>query len=1267
LNTKLLLRFSLLFAILNVINLNAQCNNNSNTACGNVNGTNRGTISPNKWDWLSVPIYAGEVGYYEFHAEEGESFEFRSCSTDNIEITIATSGNQNRKEYDRNTYYCSNNNNNEYAVYTATSTGTHRVKYSRHGGDSCSNTSTSGTLEYKKQLLKTDYFNGSWVFGYGRDSFWIGNVIDFSGNVNQNYLTYFGNNATKDGYVIEPLNFDRNFGDATPGSCGNLFNTFAIYYGIHKYFTPGRYRITVGGDDGFVLRYGYNTNDFQSTDLINNWNTGSYRTETVEVNLSGFIALRLYYFENSGNGRISFNIERITDTNLISGEHVICGISTSTQLSTNQTVNWSTSTGLNTTADGLITSTANTALSITQLPKVSTAINGVTTSGKRFIVAERGNFSYQSNYSTTCLDNGGVTILPWYTTNFKDPLNWFKHNFNQPSKLKGTDFSLQQNAVISNGTLKLGGSQNAQTGSIVIENPDLNTNVASCSFDLKMSNGNANNGVKLFYGPVGVYFDATNDNNPNSTKSNNIGNSCEPRRFNSQGVSVKVVYRTENSEEIIQCHGFSHDIINKWSNIMVVMVNGKLSVIIDGNYILESVIISELNTVISKNTWNWELFGSSNNGAQEIDELSIYSFNDMSAFEYSSNSTNGVNGDWQKSTVLKNLPSGYSTVYVRSRFPDFHCFNPTGIPVSTANFFNLTARQSGFWSDISLWYSDFPQSYQCVIIPSGLTVTIPSGYTAVANTVTVEQGGKLILEEDATLMLQHTILNKNANPNAILFGNNANLIQNNNELLKPNEGNVTFIRESNPMDKYGYTYWSSPVFGQNAVTTSPLYAGANNGLRWDYQNSNLTWVNNNGQMIAGKGYIIRAPQNLYPWNTQLNGIWQKESITGNFKGIPNNGIIPTYIFPSPNNEMTLIGNPYPSTIDADKLLLEYGQGLASAGNEKIIPTLYFWTHSSTPIPSSSGMYSYHSSDYSTYTLLGGVGTFPSMNDDTATIPTGLIAAGQGFFVQGTQSGGTIEFKNAYRYNTGFTKLNDGQFFRTYNRSNVSFDNQEANEIELEKHRIWLHLKDNNDVYKQILLGFSNYGTDDLDALDGKTINETAANMLYTKINNQPYSIQSFGLPFSVEKIIPIGYKLENAGNYSISLSDFDGLFENENIYIRDNFTNQIVDLKQSDYHFNSFSGTFETRFDILFYLPLSTDDFAVNKNWIVYNSNSNLIIETNNFEMKKIAVYDVLGKLIYQSHANGNHHKITGLSTNQVYLIKITTNDEAELTKKVVL
>jgi hypothetical protein len=490
-------------------------------------------------------------------------------------------------------------------------------------------------------------------------------------------------------------------------------------------------------------------------------------------------------------------------------------------------------------------------------------------------------------------------------------------------------------------------------------------------------------------------------------------------------------------------------------------------------------------------------------------------------------------------------------------------------------------------------------------------------------------GGATVFNSGQTLSLTNGLT---VSGGSVTFNNGASLLQTNDVA---NTGNIIYKRDTTPLLKFDYTYWSTPVSPLTLSQVSPTTP-----LFFEYNSTTEAWVQDlpSTVMTPAKGYIIRAPVGYSEFGPAA-------IYTASLVGVPNNG---TYTIPVVGgaNQLNLLGNPYPSAIDAASFV-------SDAANTSVIDgTIYLWTHN-TPI---NVAYQYAGQDYAVWNILGGAGTYASPNPGLNTnVPNGFITAGQGFFIKGLSSG-SATFKNSMRVSG-----NNTQFFRT----------SAAATTVLEKHRVWLEITNNENAYKQLLIGHITGGTDGLDrAFDGEMVDIGANVTFYTKVDNTKLSIQGRGLNFADTDTYALGYKSLIASNYTIRLSDFDGLFTNQNIYLEDTLLNIIHDLKTSPYVFTSGIGTFEDRFVLRFNTTaLGVDDAAfTNSTVLVYKNGSDLMVESTVANLKEVQLYDVRGRLI------ASNENINQLSTrfknlpiaNQVLLVKITSDTGVVLTKKVI-
>jgi hypothetical protein len=441
-------------------------------------------------------------------------------------------------------------------------------------------------------------------------------------------------------------------------------------------------------------------------------------------------------------------------------------------------------------------------------------------------------------------------------------------------------------------------------------------------------------------------------------------------------------------------------------------------------------------------------------------------------------------------------------------------------------------------------------------------------------------------------------------------------------------------RDTTPMKLYDYTYWSSPVSGQTLSTLSP---GSTHFFEFNPTIANWQFTAGTTVMTAGKGYIVRSPDSFTSTPTVFNG---------QFVGNVNNGFTQIPVINGTSN-WNLLGNPYPSAINAD-LFLGY------SGNTSLIGgTIYLWTHN-TPITNNI----YTTNDYAVYNLLGGVGTSATNLGVNNTVPTGKIASGQGFFVKALANG-NVTFLNSMR-----VLGNNNSFFRINSSAN-----QDSNG-ELEKHRLWLNLTNSQGAFKQTLIGYVENATNELDRdFDGTTL--AAGNVInfYTICNSETLAIQGRALPFVIDDVVPVGYSSSIAGNFEISIERFDGLFDTlEDIILEDKELQTYHNLKESSYSFSTNAGTFNDRFLLRYSSQaLSNPQNQIDYGVQVFVNNHQLSVNSKNEYIDSIKVYDILGRNLFSKEKINAETFSTLLNeTKQSLIVKIKLSNGIIVTKKVI-
>jgi hypothetical protein len=290
------------------------------------------------------------------------------------------------------------------------------------------------------------------------------------------------------------------------------------------------------------------------------------------------------------------------------------------------------------------------------------------------------------------------------------------------------------------------------------------------------------------------------------------------------------------------------------------------------------------------------------------------------------------------------------------------------------------------------------------------------------------------------------------------------LVQGDDSMLDPTSKGRIEIDQQGTADNFTYNYWSSPVGvvsnnsnNNNYSVKEVLKDGSNpaapNHINWlnGYDGSNTTpigladywiwkrsnqpnsdysaWqhVRKNGTLFTGEGFTLKG--------SGSGSVTEEQNYV--FTGKPNNGDVD---LPLNAGNDYLIGNPYPSAIDANQFITDNGPNSTGNGEAPSISgDLYFWRH--------WGGGSHNLADYrggyATYNLSGGVGA-PSLGTNDPDIATGgtptkqparFIPVSQGFFVLGKTTG-TLKFNNGQRI---YKKENPGTsvFVRQSSNSSTS--------------------------------------------------------------------------------------------------------------------------------------------------------------------------------------------------------------------------------------
>jgi len=490
---------------------------------------------------------------------------------------------------------------------------------------------------------------------------------------------------------------------------------------------------------------------------------------------------------------------------------------------------------------------------------------------------------------------------------------------------------------------------------------------------------------------------------------------------------------------------------------------------------------------------------------------------------------------------------------------------------------------------------------------------------------------------------------------------------------------------------YNYNYWSSPVSsvasttnnntgftvgsvlsdGTNAATPQTIswisgYNGASNPIRlaryWLYKFTNLTpeyanWqqINENSILQTGQAYTMKGSGIVAPPNIQLQNYV--------FNGKPNNGLINHSGLQIGINNINLVGNPYPSALDANEFI---GDNLNA-----ITGTLYFWEH----YPSNNThILAGYQGGYAARNLVGGVPPVsPALISGLGSslrIPGRYIPVAQGYFVKGNPNGGQVTFQNSQRKFVKENSINSNEMFRQ-NNSATNPQNSNDEEIPDNYKRLRLGYTGSTNFHRQLLIGFMNENANDEYNLgyDGEII-DIQPDDSYFQSGSYKLVIQGVGF-FNTDAIYPLTVKSSQTGTVNFMIDGLENFDPNQPIFIYDNSNNSYHDIRLTDYSVTIPDGEISNRFSLRFSnSTLSSNDFENNATFIFFNSTENGIEITNNqeLEIEEATLFSILGQKINHWKVNSSENSIKLPLKNVetgVYIVKIKTADNNIFNQKV--
>ena len=456
---------------------------------------------------------------------------------------------------------------------------------------------------------------------------------------------------------------------------------------------------------------------------------------------------------------------------------------------------------------------------------------------------------------------------------------------------------------------------------------------------------------------------------------------------------------------------------------------------------------------------------------------------------------------------------------------------------------------------------------------------------------------------------------------------------------------------------------------------------------------------------AGEGFTMKGTSGND--TTVADAIEGVQNNAGNkqrydFRGKPNDGTISVAVS---NGNFTLVGNPYPSAVDLNMYLRANAPGPdllwgtaddVGLNNTSIDGTAYFWEQ----VAVNSHYLNQYEGGYGTYTPGSGYtpADFWNYNGDgtynvnlvpagTANLHLRFTPIGQGFMVRG-DGAGTATMRNSYRVFRRETDVDATPLARSTTESssidsdlfydeipNVAGTDYTTQRVNYYAPQIALVAFINDGGYLFNRLGFANGYSDGFEkGADTPGVNAANPISFYQVLEGTTNEFRTSLTSFDIDKGYPIGFRCDSQTRFQVRVSEYLYGFDlSDEVFIHDKLTDIYYDIKNGVFDMTLPAGDNKTRFEITFKNTggtLTTPDEANNMFAVVQNNEQGMLTILNTYkkDIKSITLYDITGKLILNKENLGNNDSYqfaTGALSDGVYVVKATTADNINVSKKV--
>ncbi|TJY37918.1 LamG-like jellyroll fold domain-containing protein [Pontimicrobium aquaticum] len=489
----------------------------------------------------------------------------------------------------------------------------------------------------------------------------------------------------------------------------------------------------------------------------------------------------------------------------------------------------------------------------------------------------------------------------------------------------------------------------------------------------------------------------------------------------------------------------------------------------------------------------------------------------------------------------------------------------------------------------------------------------------------------------------------------------------------------------------GLTYDAAHTAADSDTPTTPrtlstywmykFYGSQDNYDAW-------TPIDETSLLLAGEGFTMKGTSGSVTIVNNQNYV---------FKGLPNNGDITLPLDKSSGDVERLIGNPYPSAIDAREFILDHLSENDGGNNtvNVINGAVYFWDHFGEE---NSHYLRDYVGGYATYNLTGGT---PAISNDTrinntsdggnaaigTKVPGQYIPVNQGFFVLtaldshpdnntpsaniSTIAGGNIVFKNTQRV---FVTEQDASssFLRTSGKKKSNKPNTSTNKVAKDTPSIRIIYDSPKGYHRQLLLGVNNNASKGFDlGYDAFMVDVNKEDMYWT-IGAEKFVIQGVDDLNNTQEF-PLGLVVDEAGVISIRIKELKNIDPRASIYVKDKETNESFKINNDVFNLKLKAGIYNDRFLLVFKAQeysINNEVLEINHGLLAYYDSNISKIRINNIndiDLNKLTIYNIAGQELSVHSIDASTNQVAINVSHGVYVLKFNTSSHGVIDKKIIV